>query len=354
MTKNEKSKADLLKYVGHMDQLAGMKPYTFREGKKGGVDAVDLWNGAGLYMTILSGRASDIYSLTFRGQSLCWLSGLGVSNPEFMRTGDFEWEKNFSGGMLATCGLTTAGLPSVDEGETLRLHGDISNIPSETAVCRTYWQGDDYCLEYSARTYQVRPYGENLCLTRTITVKMGENIVRIHDKVENLGFQKTPLMMIYHLNFGYPLLDEGAELYLTYDKRYPTSALAEKTVEQIGIITPPDSGYRARAYNHTVRADAQGYAYASLLNDKKGLGATVKFRADTLNQFNLWKCLQKRDYVVGLEPCNCRTWGRDKARENGDLVFLEPMESTELSFEIQIHSNAEELEKARGRYEKRL
>lgn len=329
--KTKLSKQEILERVGTMAQLAGIRPYVLREGRKNGVSAADLWNGSGLSMTVLSDRASDIYSVTYQGRSLCWLSGVGASGPWFAHNGPFEWDKNFGGGMLATCGLTTAGLPSADAGETLNLHGDIANLPAEEVNCRTFWEGDDYWLEYSSRTYQAKPYAENLCLTRQIRMRMGDNTIYLHDRVENLGFSATPLMLIYHMNFGYPLLDEGAKLYLTYQDRFPTSDLASQTVDQIGRVTPPDNGYRARAYNHTVRADAEGYAYASLLNEELQLGATVKFRADTLDKFNLWKCLRKRDYVIGLEPCNCRTWGRDKAREHGDLVMLEPMESKDFS-----------------------
>ena len=170
------TKRELYERVGRMEQIAGYKRYVLKEGKKDGVNAVDLWNGTGVYLTILSDRASDISTLTYQGKSLCWLSGVGVSAPEFLHKGDFEWDRNFGGGMMATCGLTTAGRPSVDAGEVLTLHGEISNTPSEEVNCRTYWQGDDYFLEYSAKTRQVRPYGEDLCLTRTITVKMGENV----------------------------------------------------------------------------------------------------------------------------------------------------------------------------------
>lgn len=349
--KTKLSKQEILERVGTMAQLAGIRPYVLREGRKNGVSAADLWNGSGLSMTVLSDRASDIYSVTYQGRSLCWLSGVGASGPWFAHNGPFEWDKNFGGGMLATCGLTTAGLPSTDAGETLNLHGDIANLPAEEVNCRTFWEGDDYWLEYSSRTYQAKPYAENLCLTRQIRMRMGDNTIYLHDRVENLGFSATPLMLIYHMNFGYPLLDEGAKLYLTYQDRFPTSDLANQTVDQIGTVTPPDNGYRARAYNHTVRADAEGYAYASLLNEKLQLGATVKFRADTLDKFNLWKCLRKRDYVIGLEPCNCRTWGRDKAREHGDLVMLEPMESKDFYLELQVHDGAEELRAAAARYD---
>ena len=158
------------------------------------------------------------------------------------------------------------------------------------------------------------------------------------------------MMMIYHMNFGYPLLDENAKLYLTADACFPTSPWAEESLDQIGHIPAPDDGYKARAYNHTVYADVDGFAYASILNEPLGLGATVKFASDNLNKFNLWKCLQERNYVVGLEPCNCRTWGRDKARENNDLVFLKPLERKEFCIELQIHTGKEELEQAKRRY----
>lgn len=348
------SKQELSARVGHMAQIAGIKRYTMKEGKKGGTDAVDMWNGRGLYLTVVCDRASDIASLTYQGKSLCWLSNLGISSPAYRTKGDFEWNNNFSGGMFATCGLNTAGLPSLDDGEHLELHGPVSNLPSEEIGYRTYWEGDDYFMEYEGRTYQSRPFGENLCLTRTITLKMGENVVRVRDRVENLGFKRIPFMVIYHMNFGYPLLDTGSSLYLNYEERFPTSSLAADSVGEIGRITEPDEGYAARAYNHIVRPDGDGYGCASILNPELGLGATVKFDTGELDHFNLWKCLQKSSYVVGMEPCNCRTWGRDKERENRHLTFLEPFETRELYFEIQIHDGAEEIERAAGRYTEAL
>ena len=353
------SKQELYERVGHMDQIAGFKRYVLCEGKKNGVHAVDIWNGSGLEMTVVCDRASDISSLRFKGKSLCWLSNLGVSAPEFARQGDFEWNQNFSGGMFATCGLTTAGLPSEDDGERLELHGSVSNLPSEEIGCKTWWDGPphlssaEYVVEFESKTRQARPFGEHLCMTRNIRVKMGENTVYVHDCVENLGFRDVPFMLVYHMNFGYPLLDEGSRICLTYDERFPTSELAEKSAGEIGVIGKPDDGYGARAYNHTAAADEDGFAWASLLNEKLGLGATVKFRAEELNQFNLWKCLQKGRYVVGLEPCNCRTWGRDREREAGNLAVIKPYEKRELYFELQIHEGVDEVRSALERYEER-
>lgn len=340
------SKKEFLERVGHMNQIAGMKRYVLQEGKKEHVKAVDIWNGLGLAFTIVCDRASDIASMTYKGQSLCWLSNLNTASPLYKIPGDFAWNNNFSGGMFATCGLNTAGLPCSDQGEELELHGPVSNLPSEEIGCRTFWEGNDYFITYTAKIPQARPFGENICLTRTITVKMGENIVRVHDRVENLGFERVPVMIIYHMNFGYPLLDEGTKLYLNYKERFPTSQWAAESEEQIGIISGPDCGYRARAYNHTVCPDTEGFGYASIVNEKLGLGVTIKFDAAGLDKFNLWKCLQKGAYVVGLEPCNCRTWGRIREQKEHNLTYLEPFEEKELYFELQIHDGEEEIAKA--------
>lgn len=342
----QKTKYFMYEHVGHMNQVAGMKRYIMQEGKMQDVRAVDVWNGSGLNFTILSDRASDIYSMTFQGLSLCWLSNVGVASPNYFHNGEYEWNNNFSGGMLVTCGLSTVGLPSVDAGESLNLHGDISNIPSDQVSCNTFWKGDEYFIEYVAKTHQAKPFAENLCLTRTITMKMGENRVRVHDKVENLGIQPTPFMILYHMNFGYPLLDVTSRLYLTYDECYPTSELAKASLDMLGSITPPNNGYNPRAYNFTVAPRADGFGYASVINEKLMLGTTIRFDTKTLTHFNIWKCLQQNSFVVGMEPCNCRTWGRAKERESRNLVILDPFQSQEMELEILIHAGASEIEKA--------
>lgn len=97
--KTKLSKQEILERVGTMAQLAGIRPYVLREGRKNGVSAADLWNGSGLSMTVLSDRASDIYSVTYQGRSLCWLSGVGASGPWFAHNGPFEWDKT----LVAAC-----------------------------------------------------------------------------------------------------------------------------------------------------------------------------------------------------------------------------------------------------------
>lgn len=343
----EYSKEELTARVGSIAQLAGYKRYRLEEGRSRGVEAVDIWNGSGLELTIVCDRGSDMASLRHRGRSLCWISNLGISAPAYWQEGEWTWNHNFGGGMLATCGLTTAGLPSCDQGEQLPLHGHISNTPSQQVCCKGAWEADGYWLTYQATTVQARPFGETLEMERRIRIRMGDDRVYLQDTVRNVGPKSTPFMLLYHMNFGYPLLDEGAELYLTYDDCFPTSPLAEQQRDTLGVITGPQNDYVPRAYNWTMAPDEQGWGHAALLNPAIGLAATLDFDTATLPLFNLWKCLQTQNYVLGLEPCNCRTWGRERARQEAALQFLEPGEERRMQVILTVHDGPEALDKVR-------
>lgn len=55
-------------------------------------------------------------------------------------------------------------------------------------------------------------YGENLVLERRIQGEVGTDTVRIHDTVRNLGFYPTPHLLLYHVNLGWPAVDETTRL----------------------------------------------------------------------------------------------------------------------------------------------
>ena len=54
-------------------------------------------------------------------------------------------------------------------------------------------------------------FGEDLQLIRRIEAKIGESTFTIKDRVVNHGFYRTPHMLLYHINIGYPVLDEGSK-----------------------------------------------------------------------------------------------------------------------------------------------
>ena len=50
-----------------------------------------------------------------------------------------------------------------------------------------------------------------------------------------------------------------------------------------------------------------------------------------------------REYVVGMEPANCKVEGRNKDRERGILQFLKPGESREYHLEIGVLTTLDEV-----------
>ena len=91
-----------------------------------------------------------------------------------------------------------------------------------------------------------------------------------------------------------------------------------------------------QCYYHKLKTDAQGYAQYSLYNPILQKGISVKYEAKPLDYFIQWKMPGEGDYVLGLEPGNCRGGGRKKAREDNILKFLEPQEEVKYHFVVEL------------------
>lgn len=75
------------------------------------------------------------------------------------------------------------------------------------------WTDDgDYEISVSGRVRQAHLFGENLELRRKIRCRLGTGELTVDDVVTNLGPATQPHMLLYHVNLGWPLLDEGATL----------------------------------------------------------------------------------------------------------------------------------------------
>ena len=206
------SKAELLRRVGHMDQLAGIRLLEVGDGKARGCRMLDVWTGTGLRFQVNADRALDISSCDFKGIPISWRSPTGDVHPAYYEPQGVGWLRSFPGGLLTTCGLDQFGLPSQDGGVEFGLHGRISNTPSVQVNYRTYWDGDDYKLEINAETRQASLFGENLVLRRRISTTLGSNCIRIEDIITNEGFDPAPHMLLYHFNLGFPLVSENTRL----------------------------------------------------------------------------------------------------------------------------------------------
>ena len=148
------------------------------------------------------------------------------------------------------------------------------------------------------------------------------------------------LMLLYHINAGYPVLDAGSRLICTSQSITPVTDLARAEIEQCGKFGPPESAAPERVYFHDLAADGQGQATAAVVNDALELGLYVRFDKRQLSRFTEWKQLSTAEYVVGLEPGNCWPVGRIEQRKRGSLELLQPGEKRTFEVEIGILSGS--------------
>lgn len=333
------TRAQLVRQVGHLDQIAGIKLVEAADGSERGARLFEVWTGSGLTFHVSADRALDISACAYNGMALAWRSSVGDSHPAFTENRELEWLRAFPGGLLATCGLDQYGAPNVDNGEPLSLHGRLGSIPARYANYRTYWQDDEYMLEISGEMRQTRVFGENLVLRRTITTRMGSSVITIHDRVTNEGFAPHPHMLLYHFNLGWPLLSADARLVIDADETQPRDAVAEVGLADWSRFQPPTPGYREQVFRHRPRADAAGFASVQLENPALGLGLRWRYDTSTLPYVFQWKQMGEGVYVLGVEPANCGViQGRATARERGDLPILQPRQTREYHLEVEVIS----------------
>lgn len=314
-------------YIGHSSQLCGVEEVRLIGGKGDGMRLLQVRNAAGLEMTVCADRCADIYRLTFKGDNMGYFSATGYVAPSYYEGTGAGFLKSFTAGFLTTCGLTAVGSPCTDEGEDLPLHGTIGNTPCE----RIWWDEDEENIYIHAYINDSSIFSHKLYLKRTITCGKHTNEFKITDTIENRGDTKTPLMLLYHMNMGYPLLSENAVLDIDSVSVKPRNAHAAKDLDTWAKLLPPTPGFEEQCYFHSF----DGEGKASIYNPDINKGLTINFDTDILNYFTQWKMMGYRDYVLGLEPGNCHPDGRDVMRKEGKLKFLQPGES--VTYEIAVN-----------------
>ncbi|MBS1850515.1 MAG: aldose 1-epimerase family protein [Acidobacteria bacterium] len=350
---NKWTSKQLLERTGALSQLGGIVQSEYVTGKAKGVNALRVRTATGLEFSVLPDKGLDIVEASYRGNSLAWHSPVGIVHPAYYDPRKIEWLKTFPGGLLCTCGMTNAGFPDEDMGEELGLHGAVSNIPAEHVHWTEEWQDDDCWLRITGKVREARVHGPNLLLRRTVHASLLRSMIRVEDVVENQGFLDTPLMYIYHLNFGFPLLTEFSRIYapslaVTGRNQHSTASL-DKWAE----FEPPTLGIGERVYYHDMRPDPDGKVTIVLLSDdrSKDFGISVRYSAASMPRFIQWKMTGVNHFVLGLEPANCRVEGRAAERKAGTLKTLKPGEQERFGFEMHILDGKQEVQEAIAKIE---
>lgn len=336
---------DLMKRLGDISQIADAREGVLTSGKAENVRTIEVKTGSGLEFSVLPSRALDISWASYQGKPISFISKSGVVKPDFYEKDGLSFLRNFTCGMITTCGLTYMGAPCDDQGEALGLHGRISNIPAQDVSVYKEWHGNEFVIKIRGKVSESSIFGENLVLTREIETHLGAKYFKVHDSVENIGFDRTPFMLLYHVNFGYPIVSEDSRLVMTCNTKVEArDAEAEKGISQYNMFESPQHGYQEQVFFHDVETDDNEVGVA-IFNDKLKYGGYIKYNAKEFTHLGEWKMMGEGDYVVGIEPGNWYPLGRAEARKRNELKYLEPGEKAEFHYEIGVLESDNDLNK---------
>ncbi len=328
--------ADFLK-VGDISQIAGLRRYEFTEGKAKGIEAVEIHTGSGLELTVLPGRGMDIAWISYRGVPISYMSKTGIVSPAYYESAGMNWLHSFFAGGLTTCGLLNVGGPEYVEHPVIGkreygLHGRISNAAAEQVSLFEDFEDGEYKMKVSGVMKEGILHGESLTLRREISTAFGKNEFTISDTVTNRAASPQDIMLLYHINIGYPLLDDGAKLVCDSNKIVPLSDEAAAEIKEAFTFGNPVQDIGERCYSIDLTPDSDGNVNVAFINNKLQLGIELCYNKNQLPFLNEWKMLNTKEYVVGIEPCTALPQGYSKSKQSGSIITLNPGESR--TFEI--------------------
>jgi hypothetical protein len=334
-------RTELTLRVGRLEQIAGVRLVTLGDGIERGVRVLEFNSGSGFRFDVLVDRAFDVGPCSFNGRSLTWLSSTGVVGPWYAEPMGLGWFRSWGGGMVVTAGLdhtllggkdsATHFLQDVQPEIEYGLMGRIGMLPARLVGYGEEWRGDECILWAEGIVRQAAVFAEALELHRRIEVTVGGSAFRIADRVTNVGFEPTTHMLLYHVNVGYPVLDEGSRLLIPAPPGIPTGNYHPADYRSMTAPTPHCS---EQCFEHAVSAEPDGTAPVALVNDGLGLGVYQLYDRTAMPFHTFWRMLGEGTYGVALEPTTNRDAGRFDAKERGELQWLQPGEERAYRLEV--------------------
>ncbi|MBL9139835.1 MAG: aldose 1-epimerase family protein [Verrucomicrobiales bacterium] len=335
-----------------------IRKLTLHGGRQEGVEVVVVDNGV-LTFTVVPTRGMGILEATAGDVRLGWESPVReVVHPQYInleQRGGLGWLEGFNEWMVR-CGLEWAGHPGKDEFVNnvgaksemqLTLHGRIANIPaSEVEVVVD--AAPPHRLRIRGRVDERMFYGPKLELWTEVSTDPGSTVFRIEDSLTNHGAHEQEFQMIYHCNFGAPLLDAGSRVAGAFRRVTPFNAHAAKDVERFTEYGGPTTGFVEQVYCIEPAADSTGRSLVMIQNARADRGVAMTFSVEALPYFTLWKNLAatQEGYVTGLEPGTSYPYNRRVERLGGRVPRLAAGATRKLGIDVSVLLSREDLLRA--------
>ncbi len=317
---------------------------TLHGGVQEGVQLIEINNGR-LTCTLIPTRGMGIQQVVCGDLTLGWNSPVKqVVHPSFVDLhdgGGLGWLDGFNE-MLVRCGVGWAGHPGEDQGSMLTLHGRIANTPARD-VCVVVDEQEPYRIRVRGLVEEKRfKFGVFELWTEVSTVP-GSNSLDICDRLVNRSEYDREYQMIYHANFGPPLLQKEARFVAAVKSVAPFDAYAARDLQSFPLYRGPTRDFGEQVYCLSLHGDDRGRTTTMLHNAAADRGVALRYQMESLPHFILWKNTDTETdgYVTGLEPATGFPYNRRIERQQGRVPQLAAGQEIEFHLRIDVLENAE-------------
>lgn len=270
--------------VGNTKQIISAYNLELKDGAGYGKQCV-LVNNGGLEVMFNADNALDIAWAKFNGVNLSFLSKNGINSN------NAPFAERFEGGFLYTCGLDNVSGCESDK----PIHGSLHSKKAESVRYEIF---DDKVIVCGTIKNTVL-FGQNLTLNREFTIYCDK--IEINDTIINEGFSDAEYVLLYHINFGYPLLDSCAKIEFDEVETIPAHKWSGSAIKDCKIVTEPlDEGTEDLFYH--ILKDGK----VSISNPEQNIKCQMEYDTNKFPFLLEWKNLFSGDYVIGLEPATTR------------------------------------------------
>jgi len=315
---------------------------TLHGGMQEGVQLLQVDNGR-LRISIVLNRGLSILGVeeSLTGERVFgWDSPVKeIVNPMFIdleSRGGLGWLYGFNE-WLVRCGLEFAGHPGTDllrsnTGETkeldLTLHGRIGNIPASKVQVLIDEDKPSY-LRIRGVIEERMFYGPQLRLTSDLILVAGKPSIQLEESIQNLSASPQEYQIIYHTNFGTPILQRGSKVVPAAKSVTPMNDHAARSVDRFDLYDAPTIGFTEEVYLVEPWVDEDGMTGAVLHNEAGNCGAMMTWSAETLPYLTIWKNTAgiEDGYVTGIEPGSGYPFNRRIERHFGRVPILQAKET---------------------------
>ncbi len=338
-------KKELYQYTGSIQQLASIRPVTCMEGRSKGMKMYQVKNGC-LEYKLMADKCLDMAELSYKGFNLSFLSKPGLQGRNQYDTNGEEALRSIMGGFFFTAGMENICAPYKNETGDYPMHGRVRTTPAEQLSSWQTWEDGQLHLGVSGEMREAELFGENLVLRRKIETVFGTKTIRVTDEIENEAYREEPLMLLYHINLGYPFLTPDVKLYiptLEVTARDENGRGKEKDYDHMDLPKDNEPEY---VFIHKMKETEDKKTWLLAVNTKLDLGIKIAYDRTNMPYFMEWKSIASGDYVIGLEPSNSSVYGRKYHEEHKNLHRIGSFEKERYELEFTILDGKEEIKEA--------